>query len=157
MKLRVEWTKPVILKDARGENRIYRADIDRLPSAPGIYVFGRRWGRDQFEALYVGEALTVRTRVRDQFNNLRVMVHLQNATSGRRIVLAGALITKRGQRVKKCLKIIERGLIRHFLSEGHDLVNTKGTRLRRHEISSTGRLPRRSLPRLMYVDRPKGE
>jgi hypothetical protein len=31
-----------------------------------------------------------------------------------------------------------RALIRYFLSEGHDLVNEQGTRIRRHELESTG-------------------
>lgn len=56
-----------------------------------------------------------------------------------------------------CLKLIERGFIRYFLSEGHDLVNKQGTCLRRHEFISSGKLPKRFFPRLMYVDRTKGE
>jgi hypothetical protein len=52
------------------------------------------------------------------------------------------------------LDILERALIRFFLSEGHDLVNKQGTRLRRHEIASAGS---KNVPALMFVDRGKGE
>jgi hypothetical protein len=44
-------------------------------------------------------------------------------------------------------------LIRYFLSEGHDLVNQQGTRLRRHEIFSKN--PRKIVPPSMFVDRQK--
>jgi hypothetical protein len=85
------------------------------------------------------------------------MQHLKGAKNGRRIVLAGKFIAKPGQQVDKCLRIIERGFIRYFLSEGHDLVNKQGTRLRRHEVSSSGNHPKRFFAGLMYVDKAKGE
>jgi hypothetical protein len=157
MKLSVQWTKPLTLKDASRENLIYRTEIHKLPNAPGIYVFGRRWGGNQFEALYVGKANQIRGRVNGHFNNLRLMQHLKGAKNGRRIVLAGRFIAKPGQQVDKCLRIIERGFIRYFLSEGHDLVNKQGTRLRRHEVTSSGNHPKRFFARLMYVDKAKGD
>ena len=42
MKLLVEWSRPVPLKDAAKQNLIYNVVLDKLPSAPGVYVFGRR-------------------------------------------------------------------------------------------------------------------
>jgi len=83
------------------------------------------------------------------------MLHLKKAKSGKRIVLAGRFISKPGQQEGKCLALLERALIRYFLSEGHDLVNKQGARLRRHEVTSKN--PRRLIPRLMFVDRAKGE
>jgi hypothetical protein len=85
------------------------------------------------------------------------MQHLHNAKTGRRIVLAGRLVTKRGQKLPKSLVLAERALIRYFLSEGHDLVNRQGTRLRRHELASSGQHPKRFFPRLMYLEKAKGE
>lgn len=156
MKLSVEWTRPIPLKDATRQNLIYSVELDRLPSVSGVYVFGRRWG-SQFEALYVGKANGIRGRVKGQLNNLRLMQHLKNAKTGRRIVLAGSLVTKPGQQLDRCLPLVERALIRYFLSEGHDLVNKQGTRLRRHELTSSGRHPKKFFPKLMYVERTKGE
>ncbi len=155
MKLFVEWSRPVPLKDATRQNMIYSVALDRLPSASGVYVFGRRWG-NQFEALYVGKANGIRGRVKHQLNNLRLMQHLKNAKTGKRIVLAGRFISKPGQQPKISLPLIERALIRYFLSEGHDLVNKQGTRLRRHELLSSGKHPKRFFPALMYVEKGKG-
>lgn len=156
MKLFVEWMRPVPMKGATRENLIYSVILDKLPTGSGVYVFGRRWGR-RFEALYVGKATNIRGRVKSQLNNLRLMQHLKNAQAGRRIVLAGCIITKPGQQLGRCLPPIERALIRYFLSEGHDLVNKQGTRLRRHEVSSSGRHPKGFIPRLMYIEKGKGE
>ena len=157
MKLSIQWSKPLSLKDATREDLIYLADLEKLPNAPGIYVFGRCWGKNQFEALYVGKANKIRGRVKGHFNNLRLMQHLKNATNGKRVVLAGKFVAKPGQQVDKCLRVIERGFIRYFLSEGHDLVNKQGTRLRRHEVVSSGNHPKRFFASLMYVDKAKGE
>ena len=69
----------------------------------------------------------------------------------------GVFNARPGQSPDKCLPIIERALIRYFLSEGHDLVNKQGTRLRRHEILSEGRHPNLFVPKLMFVDQARGE
>ena len=117
MKLQIKWSKPVELEDASSENQIYTAPIEKLPDAPGIYIFGHQWGSGLLEALYVGRAARIKGRIKRHFNNLRLMQHVRNAKNGKRIVLAGRLVAKPGQRVDKCLKIIERGCIRHFLME----------------------------------------
>jgi hypothetical protein len=156
MELLIEWERSLRLRDATEQNMIHSVDWHRLPSDAGIYIFGRRWGRN-FEALYVGKANNIASRVRGQLNNLRLMQHVKNARTGKRLLIAGAIDPKPGQRTDKCLKLIERGLIRYFLSEGHDLVNKQGTRLRRHEIISSGRLPRSVVPREVFLERGKGE
>jgi hypothetical protein len=153
MKLQLEWARAMPLRDARrDENLIYSVDCSKLPETCGVYVFGRRFGRS-FEALYVGQARNgIGGRVRLQLKNLPLMLHLK---SGKRIILAARFVSRRGQQEKKCLTLLERALIRYFLSEGHDLVNKQGARLRRHEITSKN--PRRVVPHLMFVDRGKGE
>ncbi len=82
------------------------------------------------------------------------MAHLKNAKAGKRVLLAGLIKAKPGQQISKSLELIERGLIRYFLSEGHDLVNKQGTRIRRHEIVSSGK---KFIPKLMYVEKGKSE
>jgi hypothetical protein len=152
MKLQLEWARPVPLRDARRQNLIYSVDLNKLPKVAGVYIFGRRFGKD-FEALYVGKANRIRSRVRGQLNNLRLMQHLNNAKAGKRMVLSGRFVAKPGQTLPKCLVLLERALIRYFLSEGHDLVNKQGTRLRRHEVSSAGKYPKQFFPKLMYVEK----
>jgi hypothetical protein len=156
VKLHVDWSRVIPLRDGTKENLIYVVDLAKLPQAAGVYIFGRRWGSD-FEALYVGKAGDVRGRVKGQMNNLRLMQHLKNAKNGSRVVLAGKMITKQGQQRDKCIRLVERALIRYFLSEGHDLVNKQGTRLRRHEVTSAGKHPKRIMPGVMYLERAKGE
>jgi hypothetical protein len=156
MKLHVEWGRPLLLKDATKDNMIYGLDLSKVPRGAGVYIFGRRWG-SQFEALYVGKAGIIRSRVKGHLNNLRLMQHLRNAKTGKRLVLAGKLVTKPGQKLAKCLVLSERALIRYFLSEGHDLVNKQGTRLRRHEVQSSGSHPKRFFPQVMHLEKTKGD
>jgi hypothetical protein len=156
MKLHVEWGRPLTLKDASKDNMIYGLELKKVTNGAGVYLFGRRWGR-QFEALYVGKAGNIRSRVKGHLNNLRLMQHLRNANTGKRVLLAGGIMTKPGQWLAKCLVLAERALIRYFLSEAHDLVNKQGTRLRRHSLESSGQHPKRFFPRTMYVERAKGE
>jgi len=155
MKLYLEWSKPLRLKDASADKLIFKADTEELPAAAGLYVFGRRWGQ-QFEALYVGKAANIRSRVKSHFNNLRLMNHIKDAKNGQRIIYAATLVTKPGQKVDRCLDILERGFIRHFLSEGHDLVNKQGTVIRRHELTSAGNFPK-NVSSLLYVEKGRGE
>ena len=156
MKLHVEWGRPVQLRDNSKNNMIYGLPLAKVTDGSGVSIFGRKWGR-QFEALYVGKAGNVRSRIKGHLNNLRLMQHLHNAKTGKRIVLAGRLLTKQGQQRAKSLALAERALIRYFLSEGHDLVNKHGTRLRRHELESSGTHPKRFFPRNMFLEKGKGE
>jgi hypothetical protein len=152
MILGLDWTRPIPVKDASKENLIYSVPLEKIPSAAGVYVFGRRYGQ-KFEALYVGKANKIRGRVRGQCNNLRLMQHLKNARSGRRVLLAARFIARPGQQKPNCLSLIERALIRYFLSEGHDLVNKQGVRIRRHEITSSGKHPKRYFPSPIFLER----
>lgn len=156
MKLHVEWGRVVHLRDASAQNMIYNLDVNKVPTSAGVYIFGRRWG-GQFEALYVGKATNMRSRSKGHLNNLRLMQHLRNAKNGKRLLLSGKLVTKPGQQLPKCLALAERAFIRYFLSEGHDLVNKQGTRLRRHEVASSGKHPKRFFPREIHIEKTKGQ
>lgn len=156
MEIHLEWTKSLPLKGGAWQNLIYATELDKLPRRGGVYVFGRRYGRG-FEALYVGKATNLRRRVKTQLNNLRLMQHLKNAKTGKRILLVGQFVARPGQQREKCLLLAERALIRHFLSEGHDLVNKQGVRLRRHTIASSGRHPKRFFPADIFLERSKGQ
>jgi len=152
MALEIEWSPPVGLIDGAREKLIYLVPLDELPDRDGVYVFGRRFDKS-FEALYVGMAISIRARVKNQLNNLRLMKHLKDAKSGKRVVLAGEFIGKPGQRPEICLPLIERALIRHFVAEGHDLVNKQGVLLRQHEIVSSGYHPKRYIPSKIFLEK----
>ena len=66
--------------------------------------------------------------------------------------MLGLLQPRPGQRVDKSLTIAERALMRHFLAEGHDLVNKQGTKIRRHVVRSTGRQPKRFFPAELQLE-----
>src|SRR5688572_28890697 len=112
----------------------------------------RKWGTGGHEALYVGMANNLRGRIKGQLNNLKLMLHVRHAQGGRRVILTGEIKTRPGQQTRTCLPIIERALIRYFLSEGHNLVNKSGTKLRGHEVHSVGKHPKRFFPKKMYVE-----
>ena len=54
MKIFVEWGRPLALRDGSRQNLIYILDVEKVPESAGVYVFGRRWGKN-IEALYVGQ------------------------------------------------------------------------------------------------------
>lgn len=155
MKLHVEWSRPIPLRASR-ESVGYEVDFEKVPRSAGVYIFGRQWGTG-FEALYVGKSLNVRARIRSHLNSLSLMQHVRTAKTGKRILLVGEYVTKPGQRIETCIGLAERALIRHFLAEGHDLVNKQGTRIRRHELESTGRHPKKFFPNPIYLEKTRGQ
>jgi hypothetical protein len=157
MKLMITWGKPIPLtKAADDEGLIYTLNEKKIPAVAGIYVFARRFGKC-YEALYVGKSTNLHARVRERLNNLKLMKYLQNARIGRRVVIIGQISTLPGQKPKSVINALERAFIRHFLAEGHDLVNQHGTIIRRHEIFSDGKVPKSFIPSLMYLEKGKGE
>jgi len=156
MKLQLEWGGPVKLKQVGKNNFGYNVDLTKITNHAGVYIFGRRYG-STFEALYVGKSRNLRKRVHGHLNNLKLIEHLRKAKTGRRIVLAARLLTKPGQRLSKSMSLAERGLIRYFLSEGHDLVNQQGTRLRRHQLDSSGKHSKKYFPRVIFLEKSKGQ
>jgi len=154
MKLRINWGRMVRLKKTRDATS-YHLDLAKVTAGAGVYIFGRKW-HTQFEALYVGKAGNIRSRVKGHLDRVRLMRHLRDAKDGNRIVLAGNIALRPGQKQGKCLLLAEKALIRHFLSEGDDLANKMGTKIQRHELESSGRHPKRFFPKTIYLERSKG-
>jgi len=151
MEMHLQWTSRISLVNGAKLGLLYTVDLQKIPKAPGIYIFARRFGSN-FEALYVGRGNNLRSRVKGQFNNLRLMNHIKNASLGKRMVLAGVFRPKPGQKRDKCLALIERAFIRYFLAEDHDLVNKSGTKLRQHTIVSAGKHPKKYFRRSIALD-----
>jgi|ERR1700722_9144209 hypothetical protein len=138
MDLRLTWHKPVQLRKARaGSTFIYDLDLSNAPSKPGVYIFMRRFGK-RLSPLYVGKAGNLKVRMGQQLNALRLMKGIQNAAIGSRAVVFGEFLARPGQKEGKCLLMIEKALIRHFLLEGHELLNVLGARIAtRHMVTSS--------------------
>lgn len=151
MKIKIEWTAPVTLQ--KDPSLIYNtAVIDDIHDAPGVYVFARRYG-NSITPLYIGKASNLRTRIKQQLNNLKLMLQIQSWNkNGARVLLLGYLHTHGSQDEGKALDIVEKALIEHGLAEGHPLVNIQGTRKQVHTLSFTGgRLSEQVAPREMFV------
>jgi hypothetical protein len=150
MKLHLEWLPAVALRDGADQNLIYVCDHEKIPERPGLYIFGRTFG-SSFEALYVGKAgSSLRSRIKQQFNNLKLMQHVRNAKIGERVLLFGVFTPQQGQQPDNCVPIMERAMIRHYLEREDDLVNVHGTRLKTHEVLSSG--ARGMVPSKIVVD-----
>lgn len=156
MQLNIIWEKPVLLRSGRKQGLIFNVDLDQFDRLPGIYIFARKWGKS-FEALYVGQSKNIRGRIRGHLNNLKLMRHIEDAKTGRRFVIVGYASPKPGQKIDKVLKLLERALIRHFMSEGHDLVNQQGVRIRRHSVESSGKVPKAFIPSTMFLEKRRGD
>lgn len=150
MQLKIEWSKPLPLKDA-GRGVGYSADISAFEQESAIYIFGRQWGRS-YEALYVGQTQNLRLRLRNHLNNLNLMSHLRDAKSGQRVLIVGRPIVKQGQQIPKVLAVAEKTLIRHFIGEGHNLANKQGKRILMHALQSEGKLPKAFMPSALYIE-----
>jgi len=149
MNLSLKWHRSLKLLTATNKNQIYTIDLNCVPEKPGIYIFFRVHGK-KHEALYVGKAENLFQRVSGEFNNLKLMKGIENATNGTKGIIFAEYIPKPGQQLKKSLHAIEKTLIRHYLSEGHDLFNIKGTKLQKDSLTSDRDELRKFIPQVIY-------
>lgn len=155
MRIDLVWDKPMRLKDGAKFNQVYYCpSLERISNKAGVYVFARSFGAI-VAPLYVGQASRLKKRIEQQFkNNVRLMISLQQADIGRRILLVGRLKLNRGQRKKKVLDIVESSLIKHALTQGHVLINKQGVKTDVHTIKSKGnRSSKQVAPLTMLVER----
>lgn len=156
MKIDLKWDKPIRLRDGSRVKQIYQCKgLERVPNKPGIYIFARSFGK-HVAPLYIGQALRLKDRIYGQFNNLHLMLGLQQAETGHRFLIVARLKLHPGQQKERVLNIVESAFIKHALSEGHDLLNQQGTKTHVHAIRSKGsNLSRKFAPRAMYVERKR--
>ena len=107
----------------------YTPDLDKIPKAPGVYMFYRMYGKNH-QVFYVGKALNLRTRLKGQLNNLKLMNSIKSAARGARMLSYAEVMLKPGQKSNSAIVAAEKLLIRHFVEEGHVLFNVQGVKLR---------------------------
>ncbi len=156
MKINISWNKPVPMTKEKDAMQIYSCNLYKIPDVSGIYIFARYYN-GKYYALYVGQSKNLRKRVKGHLNNLKLMKYLEKAKTGNRVIIAGSIVKKGGKNPEKSLKILERSLIRHFLAEGHDLVNRQGVRILSHEILSEGHIKKSFIPSSIYLEKKRGE
>jgi hypothetical protein len=94
----------------------------------------------------------MRGRIKTQLNNHKLLTHVWNVKTGKRIVMLGEFKAKQRQNHGDCLPIAEKALIRYFVSKGHDVANLQGVKLRHHGVSSTGVHKVRDFPNHIQVE-----
>ena len=143
MDLEVRWESPFDLFRSKSDLIYEVEDFESLPDGPGVYVFARVHG-ESVCPLYVGKALSLRKRIDQQLNNLRLMRAIERSPKGSRRLYAGEFIGKGGQSVAKAISVVESALISTAMVEGFELINVQGTKTLAHSITSTGNREARS-------------
>ncbi|MCH2556379.1 MAG: hypothetical protein MK005_03665 [Alcanivorax sp.] len=135
MDLHVSWQNPLFLRNASASQGIYSVDINRIPAQAGVYIFLRIHG-ESAKALYVGKAKNLKSRVKQQLNNVQLMKGIESAANGQRRLLIGVFEPKPGQSKDSSIARIEKALIRHYLAKGDALINKQGTRIKSGTVRS---------------------
>ncbi|MGA8475088.1 MAG: hypothetical protein WB681_08480 [Candidatus Cybelea sp.] len=143
MKIAIMWLPTLTISPGARNffENLGQFDFDGLPTDAGIYVFGRQHGA-KIDPIYVGKAENLRSRIKGQRNNLRLMHALNESKSGKRILLIGTVKPSQNQTLAKILPIAERAHIRAALAAGCALVNKQGTKTKTHVIETVGRRSR---------------
>jgi len=141
MEIDATWAVPIDLTPI-GDG--YRLDLDVIGDHPAVYLIARRHG-DRSVPLYIGRTAKLQRRMRQHFDSLRFMRALSDFPSGTRFLAWSTFRLKQGQRLKRVMGIVERGLILHALSEGHQLINIQGTRTPVDTVNFTGNLAARNI------------
>jgi hypothetical protein len=145
MKIELNWSNPFILRDGSSSNMIYDLPTkSEIPNATGIYIFYRKHG-DSISAVYIGKADKIDQRVKQQLNNVKLMMAIKNSGAGNKFLIYGKLKTKQGQKPNKIIKLLEKKFIAFATLNGHELVNIQGTKSKYDEIRNSGSLDIRKI------------
>ena len=148
------WEKPRELKITK-DSVVLVDGFEDLPLRGGVYVFTRCYGKKTVP-LYIGKGIGLRARIKQQFNNHKLMLSVKNSGKGPKFLMIGYPNLKSGQDLEKVVDIIERGLIEHAVSAGHEIINKQGTRLQLHKVSLTGSTKCRDwIDNRLYVPKSK--
>lgn len=138
MEISVLWHKPMPLVDGDDENLTYKVNgLKAFEEISGVYMFCRIYGK-KLSPLYIGKALNLAARIRQQLNTVKLMNAVQKFPSGARVLVIGVFQRKHGQAVDKCIRLVEKAVIEQALANGFELFNQKGTKTPYHEINFTG-------------------
>ena len=126
----VLWQKPQPLRSYP-----YTPNLDLIPKSAGVYIFYRKHGTT-FHVFYVGKGLNLRSRLKGQLNNLKLMNGIRAAANGARLLAYGEIVLKPGQKAVSAIHAAEKLLIRHFVDEGHELINIQGVKIRLQTLTN---------------------
>jgi hypothetical protein len=137
LNIEATWNQPIEIFEAKSGAIYACPELSLIPEEPAVYVFGRQHGNN-VEPLYIGKALNLRQRMKQQFDSVRLMSSLKEGGNGIRFLIYCIPALKRGQPARKVIKVLEDSLIAHALSEGHELLQKQGTLRPNHTIRFSG-------------------
>ncbi len=140
MELEIFWHRPLPLEEGSDKDWIFDVrGLDDFEGKSGVYMFCRNYS-GKLIPLYIGKALDIRSRIHQHLNTTKLMIRIQKAKSGKKVVVIGEFKSKPGQDKEAAIKLIEKALIRYALSEGYQLLNKAGTNMPVHNINFSGNL-----------------
>jgi hypothetical protein len=138
MNLEIRWSQPLPLMDGDDVNLIYTVPgIDEWEEYPGVYMFCRIYN-GVLSPLYIGRTKNIAKRIHQHLDTTKMMKEIQNSLNGEKVLIIGVLIKKPGQDEDASLKLVEKALINHALTEGYELINKAGTNPPYHSIQFNG-------------------
>jgi predicted GIY-YIG superfamily endonuclease len=151
LKIEAVWSKPINLEIDKSGDMIFLLDLDVIPPEPGTYVFGRQYD-GIISPIYIGETANLKKRAGEHLKSLPLMRAIEKAKNGERVFIFCTVKAGTAEKAKKQVKIIEKALILHAQSEGHELRNLKAAKLPFDEIQFTGNRASESFaPRRMLI------
>jgi len=153
MDIEATWSQPVRMKRGPRGGLIYTLDLEKIPRVPGVYIFGRKHGTCA-TPIYIGESLSLHWRAKKHLDSVPLMRAIENAPNGDRFFMYCTVKAGTRDKAKKHIKIVERALILHAQSDGHELVNKQGTKLPVVAIHFTGNRTSEAIaPRSVLIKR----
>ncbi len=144
MIIKAIWSPEIMLKNDKKENLIFEFPENSLPDEAGCYVFYNRL-RTRCKIIYIGRATNIRQRLKGQFNSIKLMNGIKQSGRGKKVLIYCTLKLKGGQKLEKANTTLEKNLIKHAFSEGHELLNIQGAKIHFHEINFQGNRVSQSL------------
>ena len=132
VKAELLWSDPLLLQN---HPQLEDINLSDLPEFGGIYTFSRMFGEKE-NILYIGMAKNIKVRIKQQFNNRKLMDGIQQAARGQRRLRYATFKTRQAD-TEAALRLVEKELIRHFIDEGHPLLNKQGTIMSFHVITNS--------------------
>ena len=140
----IDWQEPVRLTQFRQ----VVIDRDKLPeeinNLAGVYFFSRKFG-DKYEPFYIGQTLTLRSRLKSHLGTINLDYVLREVEyapiqikTGERYFHYGYYRSSSMERTRKCLKIVEKYLVRTALAEECILLNKKLTAFKTDQLTFLG-------------------
>ena len=152
MQITIRWQKPIQL--TRGKKIIIDPkDIpNSIENVPGVYFFARTFGKSIILPFYVGETLTIRTRLKSHLESTKIADVLRGISdeeaikNGTKYFHYGYLHGNAERKLtKRRLSIVQKHLIRLAIETGAPILNYQLTTMKTHSLEFIGSASARAI------------